>query len=826
MSRLLVSCSRLTVLRYLLLAYHDSIRIYARSTSLKVRSLKTRRKAEVSRFHLSYYDQSQLYVSYEDGHVQLWNWKDGALVQSWDVKSRILGSACSSISLDTNEALFTVDELNGKWMITAHQLQGTRGIETSSLKTLYRLQYPISRLCVLADAHFIVVTGRERMVIGYRQDKASDVKSLNYKWWEFSAPREVASLDARAYASLTEEPRPLLDLAIGCQDGTIHVYSDIVTKLTEIEQSKRIRDPPNAVLHWHRNAVSSVRWSKDGNYLISGGAETVLVLWQLDTGGKSFLPHLSASIDSIVVSPTGTLYAIGLADNSCMVVSTQELKPIMNVPDVILPATANKEVANAIALGRLQRPTYSRRVAVAASRASPPQIHMAVPGLASFDREPKPSRSATYLQTIDARSGAQVARQALTRTKITDRNTGPEGFVLDDPDVVLLQISNDGKWLASVEEWSPPVQDLDQIEVNGIGAQPRRLETCLRLWSWGEEASRWELVTRVDRPHASNESNAYGIVLDLIPDPSQGFVTLGDDRTVRTWKPKPRYRDNIPVKDTQGRSLMNWSRRQTVHLPPTVRIHPSSSRIAMSQDGSILVVGEWGEDPIVYTIDMRSSHVLSVRTDLFTGPLTDLAILRRSLIVLADQLLVWDLVDDRLDWAVDLGDFALKHEIPHSTHLSVDPQSGTFMIALPEERRRRGPRTRAAVFDVSSSKPSFVTEVRQMVVALVSARKGFYAVDRVAQIHAILPSSKETPQEPEPAAEGSKDELPERGIEAIYGSKLTKDESRQTDHVQQELNIIRQHQLSELFGYTQPFALPPVTKLFEQVASLITGKAE
>ena len=64
-----------------------------------------------------------------------------------------------------------------------------------------------------------------------------------------------------------------------------------------------------------------------GNYLISGGRETVLILWQLETSRRQELPHLTSAIDNIVVSPSGSSYLIQLADNSAMVLSTSELSP-------------------------------------------------------------------------------------------------------------------------------------------------------------------------------------------------------------------------------------------------------------------------------------------------------------------------------------------------------------------------------------------------------------------------------------------------------------------------------------------------------------------
>jgi NET1-associated nuclear protein 1 (U3 small nucleolar RNA-associated protein 17) len=42
--------------------------------------------------------------------------------------------------------------------------------------------------------------------------------------------------------------------------------------------------------------VSSLSLSVDGRYLYSGGEEGVLVVWQLGSGHKDFVPRLGAAI--------------------------------------------------------------------------------------------------------------------------------------------------------------------------------------------------------------------------------------------------------------------------------------------------------------------------------------------------------------------------------------------------------------------------------------------------------------------------------------------------------------------------------------------------
>lgn len=59
-----------------------------------------------------------------------------------------------------------------------------------------------------------------------------------------------------------------------------------------------------------------------GAYLLSGGEESVLVIWQLNNNGatKKFLPRLGAPLKYISSSPTDELTAICHADNGMFTV--------------------------------------------------------------------------------------------------------------------------------------------------------------------------------------------------------------------------------------------------------------------------------------------------------------------------------------------------------------------------------------------------------------------------------------------------------------------------------------------------------------------------
>ena len=52
-----------------------------------------------------------------------------------------------------------------------------------------------------------------------------------------------------------------------------------------------------------------------GTYLLSGGEEAVLVLWQLATEQKHFRPRLGAPIVGVACCPGDQTYAISLQNN-------------------------------------------------------------------------------------------------------------------------------------------------------------------------------------------------------------------------------------------------------------------------------------------------------------------------------------------------------------------------------------------------------------------------------------------------------------------------------------------------------------------------------
>ena len=829
-------------------------------------------EARVTGFKLGPQKSELLYVTSESGLIELWDWKEGKRLRRWRLSSRILGLDVASVTFGDEPAdtVFTTDVVEAEPRITAHQLPMVEDAR-AGLKTLWTSRGFLSSVRALHGGRCLVAHQEQKLLIGLSvASMAPKLDSWRYVWRELHVPEKIITFDVRP-SGVLQETQGLrksdsdgdidIDIVVGGSQGALYLYRSVLLDFKLKEESTTHDALQSTRMHWHRNAVTTVKWSLDGNYLISGGLETVLVLWQLDTGQRQTLPHLGAAIEAISVSHDGASYAIRLADNSVMVVSTQELQPTTHVPGILMPR------AQESLTGSESGPT-SRRPAVATSKRSPLGILLPVPSALSTSSQWGTSASASYLQTVDPTSASQVTKQALTRTKITDRNIGPAGNVIEEPNVVLIETSCDGKWLASVEEWAPPLQDLDPLSTSNSAALDRRkhsIEITLKFWSWDESSRSWELVSKVEKPHQSTSPGheAIGFVADLASDPqTTGFVTIGNDGRARIWRPKIRTRGALEVKGADASPLQSWSCRQTVALPGHARFadepQSTSMRCALSDDGSLLAVAchydPRAAEPAsrLHLVNTEQSTLLATRTDLFAGPLADLGILGRFLIMLSARLLVWDLVAACPRWSVDLRAAPLLRAQPGAFHLALDRRHATFAIAVPvphdpedgasttaakkkKKRKRRG--ARLAVFvPEDGPAPRFATALPRPVRALVAApgARAYFAIDADAELHRV----QEQTFVPEPAAEPKHVEPALKGLEKIYGSAtlrprpVTEDEGSDGEEAGRKkareperdgLAFVTQDDLRKLWEHYDPLRMPPMEKIFEQVAALVSG---
>lgn len=766
-------------------------------------------------FAASIADSEELYVASSSGRVQRWDWTTGSAVNDpIQFEGSIHALSVSASEDATQDTLYALCQNAGEWNIVT----GNRAIYTS--------KEPLQNLWSHGD--YVVAASSTKLIAGKR---VSTEEKASYNFVEITITTGLTSLDCRVQSTESKKKANSdnLAIAVGNATGEIFLYENIFSTDKTSEQSFTPR-----TLHWHREAVASVKWSRDGNYLISGGKETVLVLWQLATGKKQFLPHLTAEIERVTVSPSGASYGIQLADNSVMVLSTTELKPIANFAGLQAQATASSEVVKA--------------AAASLNPLSQDQLLLTVPPSSMDTTQNTWTAPRPFLQTYDLSSDRHISRQALTRNNVTDFNKGPEGNKIRVPDVAFLQISNDGQWLATAEKWSPPAPDVEHLAADKSVNDEQRLfrrEVYLKIWRWDEERSLWALETRIDSPHNLADDAQPGRILSLIADPVEaGFATVGEDSCVRIWKPKTRLRNGIVVRGTKAEGLVDWSCRYSIPLDRSVELAeipdqprllppPKAASLAYSEDGSTLAVAQAFEHamatPVVHFINTTDGVASQARSGLFTGIVRGLAFLDRHLIILSDRdISVWDIVDETQLYCTNL-----ERAFSNGTSLlTANPEDQTFAVAVPV----RGGVSRVQICNTKSATPTFSQQLHHPITAILAAkgRRGYKVLTTAAEVLSLSPRptapsvtgvrtrrGRRTGNISAPTTFVSQP-VPEEQIEDADMLEPTDMLSLENDE-EADKPVVRPEQLAQVFDRDN-VALMPVRDMFDAVVGLFARK--
>ncbi len=663
---------------FLISANDREVQVLSLETSLVVRTHLTPIGETINCFAV---EGEQVYIAYSRGSPWIWNWsRDEPARQMIMHASKVLSMALAPPDKEeVSSSLFYIS------------LEGNRTTIYGKGQHLHSTKHQLHTIQVLGSGDYVIAQSQSAVVLGSRSKNTNE-----YVWIELPFTPGCTCADARIVSTpaggrKASSARAGLRLAVGGEDGKIQVYDDVSALFRRNEEGGL---PTPRILHWHRDAVSSLKFSRDGNYLISGGTETVLVLWQLETGKTQFLPHLTSEIERVVVNAEGDRYAIQMGDNSIMVLNTSELKPVANFAGLQLlrtPEDADVKAHRAPAATLHPRNTN--------------QLLLAVP--ASQPKMVNEIASRPFLQAFDIRTSRHVTRQALTRNNVTDFNLGPERTPIMPPDVQQLAISYDGSWLATIDFWMPPASDLDSFASDRADMKRQRLsrrEIYLKFWRWNDGQGLWTLTTRVDSPHVRDSGEAgAGSVHALVADPAaNGFATVGEDGCVRLWKPKTRMRSGVAVKDDANVEVVEWTCKRTFRLetgddradsPLATGIKQkrkmTMAHLAYASDGSMLAAaqttGDHSKTPLVHFIDTAGGDVVT-KSGLAATQIIAVGFVDRYFIAVSKPAAyVWDLVEDTLMHKVKLARHE-KDSDPKMVMLAVNGGDGTFAIVTDKER--------------------------------------------------------------------------------------------------------------------------------------------
>ena len=120
-------------------------------------------------------------------------------------------------------------------------------------------------------------------------------------------------------------------IALGDSSGKIHLIQDITSK--------------NYILytkHWHSHGVSDLALDPNNDYIYSCGQEGVVVIWNIHTWVKSFLPRLGEPVLGVGVSTNSQYLICFLKNNSIIFLSLTKMKIIDAINSVSSECFINK----------------------------------------------------------------------------------------------------------------------------------------------------------------------------------------------------------------------------------------------------------------------------------------------------------------------------------------------------------------------------------------------------------------------------------------------------------------------------------------------------
>lgn len=180
------------------------------------------------------------------------------------------------------DVIFTTEiRKNGGFRITANELPLPPTLP--STRTIYTTPHRIEFLKTAQEGSVLVAVSGNKIILGRLKSTDYDsVDKMRYEFRIFESIDAIKSLDMRVYnrTGLDLEglkknnvlrKTPIVDLVVGDVRGVIFLHDDLLAKLFIQAQDGSFPPGVNITprkLHWHRQAVQTVKWSQDGKQFI------------------------------------------------------------------------------------------------------------------------------------------------------------------------------------------------------------------------------------------------------------------------------------------------------------------------------------------------------------------------------------------------------------------------------------------------------------------------------------------------------------------------------------------------------------------------------
>ncbi|TMW69027.1 hypothetical protein Poli38472_001183 [Pythium oligandrum] len=559
---------------------------------------------DVTAIALNPYNALQLLAAYADGKILMWDFSDEKILQEFDAKAPILWMECSTVS--PSMLMLVVASESDKWALVEFNMKKKRRARTlfehsktpfgsAAMQSYTALGREEAAGAVEFHGDYVVLTAGARLFtlqVHREQDgsaalgRVATITKLNH---------------LRDVTCVALHPRTL-EFSVGDALGQIFRFLK--------------GGASDAKLHWHSHAVRCLTYSPDGNFLLSGGEENVLVSWHLESGRRAYLPRRSAPLTAIAARVDGTAgYAVTLQDNVLF-----QYNPI-----------TREEEWQCMGLARSgESATYTqpwREIVFDPLTHAIPLNGVSTAGMLQF-YEPYKDR-------------------VLFSVPLTERNqvTRTEDEVM--PQILAEQIafSVDGMELVTLHRAVYPDEEEEEEEDD-------EQEQALRFWKRRENGS-FYVHTAIDAPHGGSRVSA----MAYSPSPYNECVVTGDvNGEFKVWKKTTvvtaaSAQGNNPQKQ-QPQQITNEVSTTVWHCQSVVKFRESAiSTIAFAKDGSLLAVAYghlltlWDISTMALRGVLSSADGQRIKRVLFPSASSPYVV-----VLTDDELQVWNLLTLSLWW--------------------------------------------------------------------------------------------------------------------------------------------------------------------------------
>ena len=419
--------------------------------------------------------------------------------------------------------------------------------------------------------------------------------------------------------------------------------------------------------------------------------EDVLLISQISSGQKQFVPRLGSHIIGISQSTSGSLYSLSLANNVIKIINAGDLEVIAEVSGI--------------------------------QPISPPSFEQSHGGLPVASLQP--TKQHLYLSAEGHSTGTFQSYDLWLDQQWLSLNVGPVNGIKtvgkDQKKVLQSKIIHstftyDGSWLVTVDEWD------DQYKLD----EDTAAETNLKFWAWN--GRQWDILTKIADPHGIR-SRVLGLTSPGQKAKVKECATLGATGRVKLWR--------LVYAHPGSATPPVWSLHKTIG-PYASNESYEEGALVYSEDGSVLIAAV-GIDLLV--VDPSSGHIAKC---IHVGqPASSLGILGRQALCLHREIAMLSC------WDIPTGDATFSERLTgRYSILAVNHSHSTFAFSTSDSSASRSSITISQIIGREKSDLAQIS-LDSFAAALLDAEfpgfSGYVVIDQSGQITCIAPEVS-TPQ--------------------------------------------------------------------------------